>query len=143
MFLFFVFFFFKQKTAYEIGQWLEFRRVLFRSIGWRSQRVFLHNWLVTFELMIYKHIWFYRGCTPQIAPKFYLFPGHLKISLPQPFQNQSLFIIFTRFMNINLAQTSWLGKVVMLEKFKNIYFVGIGGIGMSAQIGRASCRERV
>src|SRR5438093_9016539 len=25
------FFFFKQKTAYEIGQWLEFRRVLFRS----------------------------------------------------------------------------------------------------------------
>ena len=25
-------FFFKQKTAYEIGQWLEFRRVLFRSI---------------------------------------------------------------------------------------------------------------
>jgi len=26
-----VFFFFKQKTAYEIGQWLEFRRVLFRS----------------------------------------------------------------------------------------------------------------
>ena len=29
--LFFVVFFFKQKTAYEIGQWLEFRRVLFRS----------------------------------------------------------------------------------------------------------------
>ena len=26
-----VFFFFKQKTAYEIHQWLEFRRVLFRS----------------------------------------------------------------------------------------------------------------
>ena len=26
-----MFFFFKQKTAYEIGQWLEFRRVLFRS----------------------------------------------------------------------------------------------------------------
>ena len=26
-----IFFFFKQKTAYEIGQWLEFRRVLFRS----------------------------------------------------------------------------------------------------------------
>ena len=31
-FVFFCFvFFFKQKTAYEIGQWLEFRRVLFRS----------------------------------------------------------------------------------------------------------------
>ena len=29
--LLFCFFFFKQKTAYEIGQWLEFRRVLFRS----------------------------------------------------------------------------------------------------------------
>src|SRR6476619_7685860 len=28
-----VFFFFKQKTAYEIGQRLEFRRVLFRSSG--------------------------------------------------------------------------------------------------------------
>ena len=28
---FFVFFFFKQKTAYEIHRWLEFRRVLFRS----------------------------------------------------------------------------------------------------------------
>ena len=27
-----LFFFFKQKTAYEIGQWLEFRRVLFRSL---------------------------------------------------------------------------------------------------------------
>ena len=26
-----MFFFFKQKTAYEIHQWLEFRRVLFRS----------------------------------------------------------------------------------------------------------------
>ena len=25
------FFFFKQKTAYEVGLWLEFRRVLFRS----------------------------------------------------------------------------------------------------------------
>ena len=31
MVYFFLFFFFKQKTAYEIGQWLEFRRVLFRS----------------------------------------------------------------------------------------------------------------
>ena len=28
---FFFLFFFKQKTAYEIHQWLEFRRVLFRS----------------------------------------------------------------------------------------------------------------
>src|SRR5437764_8832873 len=27
------FFFFKQKTAYEIHRWLEFRRVLFRSHG--------------------------------------------------------------------------------------------------------------
>jgi len=27
----FFFFFFKQKTAYEIHRWLEFRRVLFRS----------------------------------------------------------------------------------------------------------------
>ena len=26
------FFFFKQKTAYEITRWLEFRRVLFRSV---------------------------------------------------------------------------------------------------------------
>ena len=33
VFLFFLFvFFFKQKTAYEILAWLEFRRVLFRSI---------------------------------------------------------------------------------------------------------------
>ena len=32
MFVTFVFFFFKQKTAYEIHQWLEFRRVLFRSL---------------------------------------------------------------------------------------------------------------
>src|SRR5207249_6650083 len=28
-----VFFFFKQKTAYEIETWLEFRRVLFRSVS--------------------------------------------------------------------------------------------------------------
>ena len=28
-----VVFFFKQKTAYDVGQWLEFRRVLFRSGG--------------------------------------------------------------------------------------------------------------
>ena len=28
------FFFFKQKTAYEITRWLEFRRVLFRSLTW-------------------------------------------------------------------------------------------------------------
>ena len=28
---YYVFFFFKQKTAYEIETWLEFRRVLFRS----------------------------------------------------------------------------------------------------------------
>ena len=28
----FFFFFFKQKTAYEILAWLEFRRVLFRSV---------------------------------------------------------------------------------------------------------------
>src|SRR6266705_3638744 len=27
------FFFFKQKTAYEIVRWLEFRRVLFRSVS--------------------------------------------------------------------------------------------------------------
>ena len=32
LFYLFIFFFFKQKTAYEIGQWLEFRRVLFRSM---------------------------------------------------------------------------------------------------------------
>ena len=43
------FFFFKQKTAYEIGQWLEFRRVLFRSlrldflnIGCWFCKVYLH-----------------------------------------------------------------------------------------------------
>ena len=30
--MYYVFFFFKQKTAYEIHQWLEFRRVLFRSL---------------------------------------------------------------------------------------------------------------
>ena len=30
--LHFVFLFFKQQTAYEISLWLEFRRVLFRSI---------------------------------------------------------------------------------------------------------------
>src|SRR5437762_14349658 len=30
-------FFFKQKTAYEIHRWLEFRRVLFRSGSMRSQ----------------------------------------------------------------------------------------------------------
>src|SRR5215208_1054008 len=29
---YFVFFFFKQKTAYEMATWLEFRRVLFRSV---------------------------------------------------------------------------------------------------------------
>src|SRR5205814_4794784 len=29
----YVFFFFKQKTAYEMPKWLEFRRVLFRSIS--------------------------------------------------------------------------------------------------------------
>src|SRR5258706_8478016 len=32
-----LFFFFKQKTAYEIGQCLEFRRVLFRSLGYVEQ----------------------------------------------------------------------------------------------------------
>src|SRR5438105_12419697 len=43
--LFFCFFFFKQKTAYEIHSRLEFRRVLFRSAGtaddavWSAQRV--------------------------------------------------------------------------------------------------------
>ena len=35
-----------------------------------------------------------------------------------------------------------------IETIKSVYFVGAGGIGMSAlvryfQIGRASCRERV
>ena len=52
-------FFFKQKTAYEVGQWLEFRRVLFRSKGmmeldisslrsvqvdWRQQGSLLSEW---------------------------------------------------------------------------------------------------
>ena len=36
-----MFFFFKQKTAYEIGQLLEFRRVLFRSVP--SARSFIYR----------------------------------------------------------------------------------------------------
>src|SRR3712207_7045895 len=31
--MYWLFFFFKQNTAYEILAWLEFRRVLFRSLG--------------------------------------------------------------------------------------------------------------
>ena len=33
-----LFFFFKQKTAYEITRWLEFRRVLFRSVAAAAYR---------------------------------------------------------------------------------------------------------
>ena len=42
------FFFFKQKTAYEITRWLEFRRVLFRSGFWC---ISAWIWAINFLLM--------------------------------------------------------------------------------------------
>ena len=49
MVLYFLFFFFKQKTAYEITVWLEFRRVLFRSMELERNRE-LKNWNTIFYL---------------------------------------------------------------------------------------------
>src|ERR1019366_10536441 len=40
---------FKQKTAYEIGQWLEFRRVLFRSLESKMVRQRLSEFKLTPE----------------------------------------------------------------------------------------------
>ena len=47
------FFFFKQKTAYEILAWLEFRRVLFRSVFFLDSSVPL-SWLYVPRIVILK-----------------------------------------------------------------------------------------
>ena len=54
----FVFFFFKQKTAYEITVWLEFRRVLFRS-----NRFNFLNCLIFFLVSLH-------FCSSQYRPTF-------------------------------------------------------------------------
>ena len=107
-------FFFKKKTAYEITVWLEFRRVLFRSLLNKSQTS-------SFPLINYCLARCYNlglGIPPNQEMALLLYKKAAK--------NSSSFAFPCKKTNIN-AQC-FLGKC---------YYEGIG----VEKIGRASCRE--